>query len=339
MSAPIAIKTENLSRTYETYKKPEGLLNSVKGFWNREYISRVALKPTNLTIEKGQIIGLVGANGAGKTTLLKLLSGLIHPTSGTAHILDHVPWEREPEYLSRISLLLGQKNQLWWDLPASDSYELLAEIYNVPSNEAKKRVHELAGLLQCREQLDIQLRRLSLGERMKMELIGALLHKPEVMFLDEPTIGLDVVAQTTIRNFLADYVATEGPTLILTSHYMDDIAKLADRLLLIRQGEIVYDGTVQKFVSKAEPRQKVTARLDRPTQKQLTLTSTVSAAADTQQLEFEIPSSEVPMALRTIMNEHVIKELRIEEANFEDVIREFLEEKPGVRSPGHQAST
>jgi ABC-2 type transport system ATP-binding protein len=338
MSGSIAIQTENLSRTYETYKKPEGLLNSVKGFWSREYISRVALKPTNLTVEKGQIVGLVGANGAGKTTLLKLLSGLIHPTSGTAHILGHVPWLREHQYLSRISLLLGQKNQLWWDLPASDSYELLAEIYNVPSTEAKKRVQELASLLQCREQLDIQLRRLSLGERMKMELIGALLHKPEVMFLDEPTIGLDVVAQTTIRNFLADYVATEGPTLILTSHYMDDIAKLADRLLLIRQGEIVYDGTVQHFTSKAEPRQKVSARLDRPTSQALALSSSLSVPTDTRQLEFEIPSSEVPTALRLIMSDYVIEELRIEEANFEDVIREFLEEKPGLRAPGHQAN-
>lgn len=245
------IETHNLVREYKTYKKPEGLLNSLKGIFQREYISKVALNNTNLKIEPGKIIGLVGANGAGKTTLLKILSGLVTPSSGEARVLGYKPWERDYDFLSQISILLGQKNQLWWDLSPVDSYALLARIYNLDPNNARKRVLELAKMLQCDHVLETQLRRLSLGERMKMEIIGALLHEPRVLFLDEPTIGLDIVAQENIRNFLAQYVKEKSPTVILTSHYMDDIAKLADTLLLISHGNIVYQGTVNEFVANS----------------------------------------------------------------------------------------
>lgn len=242
------IKTRGLSREYKTYKKPTGVMNSIKGLWNRQHLIRQALKPCDIEIGPGEVIGLVGSNGAGKTTLLKLLSGLIHPTSGEAHVLGHIPWERKPEYLKRISLLLGQKSQLWWDLPASDSFALLSDIYELNFKEAKERWESLAKRLRCEGQLDIQLRRLSLGERMKMEIIGSLLHQPQLLFLDEPTIGLDVVAQETIREFLSEYVKDSRPTIILTSHYMDDIFELADRLMLISQGSIVFDGPVEAFM-------------------------------------------------------------------------------------------
>lgn len=245
----IVIETTDLSRVYKSYQKPEGVLNSLKGFWNRQYTTKVALDKTTLSIESGQIIGLVGANGAGKTTLLKMLSGLVTPTSGDALVLGYRPWERKSEFLRQISILLGQKNQLWWDISPADSYALLARIYDLDVAQARKRVEYLAEMLQCSHVLHTQLRRLSLGERMKMEIIGALLHEPQVLFLDEPTIGLDIVAQETIREFLDNYVKEKGPTVILTSHYMDDIAKLADKLLLISQGQIVYQGTVEGFVS------------------------------------------------------------------------------------------
>ncbi len=247
-----AIVIENLSKSYFTYQKEEGLKASFRQLWSRKTIEHPALKPTTLTIESGNIIGLVGANGAGKTTLLKLLSGLIHPTSGSAKILGFTPWERKTEYLKQISLLLGQKNQLWWDLTPLDSYALLAEIYDLDIVASRKRVLELAHLLRCEHVLKTQLRRLSLGERMKMELIGALLHEPRVLFLDEPTIGLDIVAQENIREFLLKYVKEKGPTVILTSHYMDDIAKLADKLLLISQGSIKYEGTIETLVQNAK---------------------------------------------------------------------------------------
>lgn len=245
------IETDNLTREYKTYKKPEGLINSLKGIWQREYTSKVALGKTSIKIEPGKIIGLVGANGAGKTTLLKILSGLVTPSGGDARVLGYKPWERNYDFLSQISILLGQKNQLWWDLSPVDSFALLARIYNLDPEKSKLRVLELAKMLHCDHVLETQLRRLSLGERMKMEIIGALLHEPRVLFLDEPTIGLDIVAQENIRNFLAQYVRDKSPTVILTSHYMDDIAKLADTLLLISHGNIVYQGTVKEFVANS----------------------------------------------------------------------------------------
>jgi ABC-2 type transport system ATP-binding protein len=247
----IVIQTKDLSRVYKSYQKPEGFVNSLKAFVNRQHVSKIAVDKTTLEIGSGQIIGLVGANGAGKTTLLKMLSGLVTPTSGEAKVLGFTPWERKNEFLRQISILLGQKNQLWWDIAPADSFALLARIYDLDPIKARARHQQLAEMLQCTHVLQTQLRRLSLGERMKMEIIGALLHEPRVLFLDEPTIGLDIVAQETIRNFLGDYVKDKGPTIILTSHYMDDIAKLADKLLLISKGVIVYQGTVEEFVAKA----------------------------------------------------------------------------------------
>jgi ABC-2 type transport system ATP-binding protein len=245
------IETQDLTRVYKTYQKPEGLINSIKGIWERKYDSKVALDKTTLKIESGKIIGLVGANGAGKTTLLKILSGLVIPSSGEATVLGFKPWERKNEYLSQMSILLGQKNQLWWDISPLDSYALLARIYDLDVEKSRKRVEELATMLDCTHVLNTQLRRLSLGERMKMEIIGALLHEPRILFLDEPTIGLDIVAQENIRNFLSRYVKEKGPTVILTSHYMDDIATLADSLLLISKGKIVYQGTVEEFTTNS----------------------------------------------------------------------------------------
>ncbi|WP_413582790.1 ABC transporter ATP-binding protein [Bdellovibrio sp. HCB288] len=247
----IAIETKDLTRIYKSYQKPEGFTNSIKGFFNRQYQEKTALDKTSLTIESGQIVGLVGANGAGKTTLLKMLSGLVTPTGGDAQVLGFRPWERKNEFLRQISILLGQKNQLWWDISPADSYALLARIYDLDPAAARKRVAHLADMLQCTHVLNTQLRRLSLGERMKMEIIGALLHEPQILFLDEPTIGLDIVAQETIREFLDQYVKEKAPTIILTSHYMDDIAQLADKLLLISKGNIVYQGTVDEFVANS----------------------------------------------------------------------------------------
>lgn len=244
-----AIQTNLLTKSFKSYQKPEGLLNSIKGIWQRKYTNKVALHPTTISIKAGTIVGLVGANGAGKTTLLKILSGLVSPTSGDANILGFRPWERENAYLSQMGILLGQKNQLWWDISPSDSFSLIARIYDLNIEETKKHVNKLATILDCTHVLNTQLRRLSLGERMKMEIIGALIHKPKILFLDEPTIGLDIVAQENIRNFLIQYVKEEKPTVILTSHYMDDIATLADSLLLISKGQIVYQGTVEEFTN------------------------------------------------------------------------------------------
>lgn len=329
----VVIETQGLSRTFKSYDKPEGLWNSIKGFWQRKYTEKVALAPTNLKIESGQIIGLVGANGAGKTTLLKLLSGLVQPSAGTATVLGSRPWERESKYLSRMSILLGQKNQLWWDLSPVDSFSLLAEIYNLDRDGAKAKVQELAKLLDCTHVLQTQLRRLSLGERMKMEIIGALLHSPEVLFLDEPTIGLDIVAQSSIRKFLADYVRSQGTTVILTSHYMDDIAKLADRLLLISKGQIVYDGTVEGFVQNSETNvRRISFSLTEVLPENMVLNEKTTLHAGLQQFAIEVNSTELASVLSKITTLSGIIDLKFEEANFEEIIHRFLEKESSVLS-------
>lgn len=333
------IVTRGLTRVYETYRKPEGVWNSIKGFWSREYERKIALAPTDLEIEGGQIIGLVGGNGAGKTTLLKLLSGLIYPSGGEAKILGFNPWNRRADYLRQISILLGQKNQLWWDIPASDSYDLLARIYDLDRAWARKRVLELADVLGCRELLHVQLRRLSLGERMKMEIIGSLLHKPLVLFLDEPTIGLDILAQSAIREFLAEYVRKERPTVILTSHYMDDISRLADRLLLISKGKIGYDGTVAGFMESAETTQRLTLKLAEPPDHEVPIAPGLSLAAGATAFEAELPERDIAPVLQRIMSVSPVQELKIEEANFEDVIRKFLEKDGRLREAGHPLAT
>lgn len=310
-----AIEAHNLGRVYKTYSKKEGIINSLKGFYNRKYTEKVALKNANLKIEAGKIVGLVGSNGAGKTTLLKILSGLIHPSTGAASVLGYEPWNRENEFLKQISILLGQKNQLWWDITPLDSYSLLTKIYDLDPVKAKVRVHDLANLLQCTSVLDTQLRRLSLGERMKMEIIGALLHEPKVLFLDEPTIGLDIVAQNSIRNFLEAYVKEFQPAIILTSHYMDDIAQLADQLLLISQGEIVYDGNVEHFMQTTTLKKKLIYRLKN----------------STEEKEIVFSSQELTQVLSDLSKAGEVVDLKVEEVDFEDAIHRFLEAESGAR--------
>lgn len=331
-----AIVAENLGRTFKTYEKQEGVVASIKGIWNRKYVEKAALHPTTLTIEKGQIVGLVGANGAGKTTLLKLLSGLIHPTQGTAQVLGYKPWERNHDFLRKMSILLGQKNQLWWDIAAIESYGMLTEIYDLDRKKVQKLVRDLSELLNCAHVLKTQLRRLSLGERMKMEIIGSLLHEPEILFLDEPTIGLDIVAQTTIRKFLAEYVREKQPTVILTSHYMDDIAKLADRLFLMSNGRLVYDGTVSGFVEKSEPKQLISFSLSEPLQQDMSLPEGLTLKAGEQQHSIAVHASFVPNVLGKVTQLQGLQDLKLTEADFETVIGAFLEKESSLLQTGRR---
>lgn len=324
------IVCRQLERRYQSYQKKEGLLNSLKGFWNREYLEKIALQKLNLSIEEGVIVGLVGANGAGKTTLLKILSGLIHPTEGEVKVLGYNPFERKSDFLRQISILLGQKNQLWWDISPRDSFNLLGAVYGLEDDTVKDRVYQLAEMLSCTDQLHIQLRRLSLGERMKMEIIGSLLHKPKILFLDEPTIGLDVVAQSTIRHFLENYVKEEKPTIILTSHYMDDISKLADRLLLMKSGEVKYDGTVEEFMNSKAQLQKVICTMSQPFQESVQLWDHCLVEKGQDLVQCELPPHQVSQFLSRLMQAGTIGEIRVEETDFEEVIRRFLQKDVGL---------
>lgn len=240
------IHVDRLSKTFHVHRKAPGLWESVKSLVRRRKVAKEAVREVSFRVEEGEVVGLVGANGAGKTTLVKMLAGIVHPTAGDALVLGHRPWRRDNELRRQIALIMGQKQQLWWDLPAADAFLLLQGIYRIPDDEFRRNLDHLAGLLEATDQLDVQLRRLSLGERMKMELIAALLHSPRVVYLDEPTIGLDLSAQRAIREFVLEYRHRRRPAMIVTSHYMDDIESLCERILILRDGRLVYDGSRRK---------------------------------------------------------------------------------------------
>src|SRR5450432_898363 len=244
------IEVNGLTKAFRTYKKQPGFAGAIKGLFHRQYEQTVAVKDVSFTIEPGELVGFLGPNGAGKTTTLKMLAGLLHPTGGAARVLGYVPWERDDGYRRRFALLLGQKNQLWWDLPAQESLELNAKIYGLPDEVLKRTVAEMTELLAVRDKLNVAVRELSLGERMKMELIASLLHKPKVLFLDEPTIGLDVVSQKTVRESLREHNKKEKTTILLTSHYMTDIQELCERVIIIDRGAISFDGKLSEVVDR-----------------------------------------------------------------------------------------
>jgi ABC-2 type transport system ATP-binding protein len=236
------IEVDRLSKQFTYYEKELGLKNSLKNLFRRRKLTKEAVAGISFAIEEGEIVGFLGPNGAGKTTTLKMLSGILFPSSGRATVLGYVPWERKKGFKMQFSIVMGQKNQLWWDLPANESLYLNKCIYEIPDREYFSILDELSELLEVRQLLKVQVRRLSLGERMKLELIAALLHRPKVILLDEPTIGLDLVSQQKIRNFLKYYNLQMKTTIILTSHYLVDIEELCKRTIVINQGQIVYDG-------------------------------------------------------------------------------------------------
>jgi len=244
------IDVERLSKTYRTFKKSPGFAGALKGLLRREYEDVPAVKSVSFRIESGELVGFLGPNGAGKTTTLKMLSGLLHPTAGHAQVMGYTPWERPDGYRRQFSLLLGQKNQLWWDLPAFESLQLNAKIYGLQKEDFEKTLDELTSLLDVSSKLRVMVRELSLGQRMKFELIASLLHHPKLLLLDEPTIGLDVVSQKTVREFLRDYNRSRGTTIMLTSHYMADIQALCERVIIIDRGEITFDGELSEVVDR-----------------------------------------------------------------------------------------
>ena len=256
------IEIEGLAKTYRVYQKREGLAASIRGLFHRQYRDVQAVAGIDLTVEQGQFVAFLGPNGAGKTTTLKLLSGVITPSGGTARVMGHVPWLRENAYRRRFALVMGQKNQLWWDLPAQESFRLHQEIYRIEPRQFEATKDELVDLLNVRQLLGQPVRELSLGERMKMELIAALLHSPEVLFLDEPTIGLDVVAQHNIQtDFSRHYQEVRQITILLTSHYMKDVAALCRRVVVIATGKIMYDGSLSGIIDRFSKHKVITLQL------------------------------------------------------------------------------
>ena len=253
----LSIKVSNISKSFKTYNRAPGIKGALKSFFNRQYTDFHALKNINLNIDEGEILGILGENGAGKTTLIKLMVGLLHPTSGDININNYTPWNRNNDFLKMITVVMGQKNQLWWDIPASESFLLNKRIYQIEDRSYNQILNEMVELLDVEDKLHTQVRRLSLGERMKMEIIASLLHKPKIIMLDEPSLGLDVMSQAKIREFVKYYNEQYKATFIITSHYMNDIDSMCKRVFVMNKGEGLYDGNFSSLIKKINPTKKL----------------------------------------------------------------------------------
>ena len=321
-----AIEVTNLSKAFRTYKKVPGFTGAIRGLFRRHYEQTEAVKDVSFRVEPGEFVGFLGPNGAGKTTTLKMLSGLLHPTGGTAKVLGYVPWERDDGYRRQFGLLLGQKNQLWWDLPARESFELNAEIYGLDRKVMEQRVEEMTTLLKVGEKLNVSVRELSLGERTKMELIAALLHQPKVLFLDEPTIGLDVVSQKIVREVLREHNTRHNTTILLTSHYMGDIQALCDRVIIIDHGSLFFDGRLAEVVDRFADSKLITIRWE---------SSADHVAAGIEKFGEVVEQTPVSVQLKVrrdrvipvckgLLDELPVSDIDIQEVPIEEVIRRIF---------------
>ncbi len=317
------IEVSGLTKAFRTYKKQPGLAGALKGLIRRQYEQTFAVKDVSFQIEAGELVGFLGPNGAGKTTTLKMLAGLLHPTSGAARVLGHVPWERNDAYRRQFALLLGQKNQLWWDLPAQESLELNAKIYGIPDHELKRTVAEMTELLNVRDKLNVAVRELSLGERMKMELIASLLHKPKVLFLDEPTIGLDVVSQKTVREFLRAHNRQAKTTIVLTSHYMTDIQELCERVIIIDHGVISFDGRLEEILDRFADFKLVTIQCAGTGGRSVEDLGKYGEVVEQtpERLTLKVKRDRVIPVCKALLDELPVTDIDIQEVPIEDVIR------------------
>lgn len=319
------IEIAGLAKSYRIYQKQEGVLASVRGLFRRQYRVVEAVRGIDLLVEQGEFVAFLGPNGAGKTTTLKLLSGVITPSGGTATVMGHVPWKRENAYRRRFALVMGQKNQLWWDLPAQESFRLHQQIYRIEPERFDRTRDELVELLQVGGLLKQPVRELSLGERMKMELIAALLHSPEVLFLDEPTIGLDVIAQHNIQTFLRHYQQLRRITILLTSHYMKDVAALCKRVVIIAQGRIMYDGSLAGIVDRFSSHKVISLQFPANAEPPSSLDRYGELVEDHfPRVKLRLHRRAVPEALADLLARFTIEDVSVEDPPLEEVIAEMF---------------
>ena len=337
----LAISADKLTKVYRTYRKRAGLIGAVRGLFAREYDEIRAADGVSFDIHSGELVGFLGPNGAGKTTVLKMLAGLLVPTSGRAKVLGFVPWERKAEFKRQFSLVLGQKNALWWDLPARESLELNRAIYEIDPVSFKQITDELVDLLAVRDKLNVMVRELSLGERMKMELISALIHSPRVLFLDEPTIGLDVVSQKVVRDFLREYAARREIALILTSHYMQDIEELCRRVIIIDHGHVFYDGELAGIVERFARSKILQFTFQRPYRYDGADAEVIEQ--NNRMLKLRIGRDRVAAVCQKILATGEVQDFSVEDESIEEIIRQLFAahaegrlEPPGIQ---HSASS
>ena len=320
MTDSMIIKVEGLTKVFRTYRKEEGLLGAVRGLFRRHHTETKAADSVSFSVGEGEFVGFLGPNGAGKTTVLKMLSGLLQPTSGSARVLGLDPSRRPVELKRQFALLMGQKNALWWDLPARESLELNRAIYGIERKQFEATVDELTELLDVRDKMGVMVRELSLGERMKMELIAALLHRPKVLFLDEPTIGLDVISQKKVREFLREYNRRHRVVTLLTSHYMQDIEELCERVILIDHGKIFFDGPLDEVTGRFTSTKVIGVDFSQALPVSFVPPGSVLERSPLS-IKVEVPRSEVPQACTALLAAAPVVDLSVEEVPIEEVIR------------------
>lgn len=321
------IQARNLTKVYRKPQKTSGLGGAIRGLFSRSTETFTAVDQVDLSVHRGEIVGFLGPNGAGKTTTLKMLSGILHPTHGEAKVLGFRPFDRNHEMLRRMSLVMGNKQQLWWDLPARESFSVLAAVYEVPPAKFKQRLDHLVESLDLTEKLDTQVRRLSLGERMKCELVAAMLHRPEVIFLDEPTIGLDLVSQARIRSFLKQVNQEEQCTIMLTSHYMQDVQELCRRIVIIDHGKVKFDDDIDRLKGQFQDRRVLHLYLkEKVAADQLEDVGHVVKAGDFE-ASIEIPATDVASATSRALQSLPVADLAVENVSIERVIHDLFSRK------------
>lgn len=314
------IAVDNLSKIYPVAIKQPGLKGTLTHFFRRTYREIKAVQQVSFKIQPGEVVGFLGANGAGKTTTLKMLTGLIHPSEGEVRVGGYIPFRRQPQFLHKTSLVMGQKQQLLWDLPALDSLRINAAVYNISDRVFKQRLKELAQMLAVEDKLHQPVRKLSLGERMKAELLAALLHHPQVLFLDEPTLGLDVNAQVAVREFLQQYNEKYGATILLTSHYMADITALCDRVLLIHQGQLIYDGLLENLLDRFAPYRQVKVELAQALTEEKLLEFGEIESIQGQEVRFLVPRANLTTTISLILAQLQVQDLSVSDPPIEKII-------------------
>jgi ABC-2 type transport system ATP-binding protein len=333
-----AIEAHNLTKVYRTYRKERGLWGSIKGLVSRRYDETRAADQVSFKIEEGEFVGFLGPNGAGKTTVLKMLSGLLNPSGGEARVLGFVPWERRNELKRQFSLLMGQKNALWWDLPAQESLELNRAIYGIDRKRFAQVVNGLAELLEVTDKMNVMVRELSLGERMKMELISALIHEPQVLFLDEPTIGLDVVSQKRVRDFLRIYNQQHRIVTLLTSHYMQDIEELCERVIVIDHGKIFFDGPLTDIIDRFSGNKILSLTFERAVDRDFSRFGEVIEQSPVS-IQLKVPRAKVTETCRELLEACDVSDINVQEIPVEEVIRQLFGERKTLHPPVDAGAT
>jgi ABC-2 type transport system ATP-binding protein len=337
------IRATNLTKHFKVHKRPPGFAAALRSLVHRTYEVVKAVDGVSFTIERGERVGFLGPNGAGKTTTLKVLSGLLHPTSGEVAVEGHVPYRRQAGFLGKITLVMGQKSQLIWDLPPSETYAMNRAVFDVPRAQFDATLGELTELLELGPLLDKPTRQLSLGERMKCELAAALLHRPTTLFLDEPTIGLDVAMQVAIRDFVRSYNQRHEATVLLTSHYMDDVVALCPRIIVIDQGKLIHDGDLRQLIKTMDPDKRVSFTLTQPLADDELARLGTLLARDGQRITLRVAEREVPAVIGHLLGALKVADLAIEDPPLEDILRVMFGkhrvDPPAAAEPGQAGAS